>query len=226
MTNLELMICEAENAGEIDLDTRDQLLEVLTEGANIEIMRKKKEIKKQYRSIMKEITQNIKSGDTSSASKKIDELIKLLESAIDGLSNVEYTTFSAVISWFIGPVIGNIGRWLLTIALAVPTFGVSTVVSEIKMVIETIDGMSDIIRRKKKNDEYDSLNVKDFNFLRTTVTGVYKQYIKQLKTLKSKLGDSEDKTTKESVLEEIYEAELCGDITPEERMSLIDYMNE
>ena len=30
---------------------------------------------------------------------------------------------------------------------------------------------------------------------------------------------------KESVLEEIYEAELCGDITPEERQSLIDYMN-
>ena len=31
---------------------------------------------------------------------------------------------------------------------------------------------------------------------------------------------------KESVLEEIYEAELCGDITPEERMALIDYMDE
>ena len=30
---------------------------------------------------------------------------------------------------------------------------------------------------------------------------------------------------KESVLEEIYEAELCGDITPEERQSLIYYMN-
>ena len=30
---------------------------------------------------------------------------------------------------------------------------------------------------------------------------------------------------KESVLEEIYEAELCGDITPEERMALIDYMD-
>ena len=26
-------------------------------------------------------------------------------------------------------------------------------------------------------------------------------------------------------LEEIYEAELCGDITPEERMALIDYMD-
>ena len=32
------------------------------------------------------------------------------------------------------------------------------------------------------------------------------------------------KGIKESVLEEIYEAELCGDITPEERMALIDYM--
>ena len=31
---------------------------------------------------------------------------------------------------------------------------------------------------------------------------------------------------KESVLEEIYEAELCGDITPEERMALIDYMDD
>ena len=30
----------------------------------------------------------------------------------------------------------------------------------------------------------------------------------------------------ESVLEEIYEAELCGDITPEERMALIDYMDD
>ena len=33
------------------------------------------------------------------------------------------------------------------------------------------------------------------------------------------------KGIKESVLEEIYEAELCGDITPEERMALIDYMD-
>ena len=31
MTNLELMICEAENAGEIDLDTRDMMLSVLNE---------------------------------------------------------------------------------------------------------------------------------------------------------------------------------------------------
>lgn len=30
----------------------------------------------------------------------------------------------------------------------------------------------------------------------------------------------------ESVLEEIYEAELCGDITPEERAVLIDYLND
>ena len=31
MTNLELMICEAENAGEIDLDTRDTMLGILNE---------------------------------------------------------------------------------------------------------------------------------------------------------------------------------------------------
>ena len=32
MTKLELAICEAENSGEIDLDTRDMMLSVLTEG--------------------------------------------------------------------------------------------------------------------------------------------------------------------------------------------------
>ena len=31
MTNLELMICEAENAGEIDLGTRDMMLSILNE---------------------------------------------------------------------------------------------------------------------------------------------------------------------------------------------------
>ena len=31
MTNLELMICEAENSGEIDLDTRDIMLSILNE---------------------------------------------------------------------------------------------------------------------------------------------------------------------------------------------------
>ena len=31
MTNLELMICEAENNGEIDLDTRDIMLSILNE---------------------------------------------------------------------------------------------------------------------------------------------------------------------------------------------------
>ena len=31
MTKLELAICEAENNGEIDLDTRDMMLGILTE---------------------------------------------------------------------------------------------------------------------------------------------------------------------------------------------------
>ena len=33
MTNLELIICEAENAGEIDLDTRNLLLDILCESS-------------------------------------------------------------------------------------------------------------------------------------------------------------------------------------------------
>lgn len=225
MTNLELMICEAENSGEIDLDTRDQLLSVLTEGANLDIMKKKKETKKKFKESMKEITKNIKDGDNTAASKNIDTLITMLESAIDDLSNVEYSNFSSVISWFVGPVFGNLGRWLLTVGLAVPTFGVSAAVSEIKIIIETIDGMSDIIRKKKEKDKYESLSVKDFNFFRTTVTGVYKKYIKQLRILKSKLENGENKTVKESVLEEIYEAEISGEITPEERSVLIEYLD-
>ena len=56
-------------------------------------------------------------------------------------------------------------------------------------------------------------------------------YRKKLDKVVTAIDDAETeissrvKVTKESVLEEIYEAELCGDITPEERQSLIDYMN-
>ena len=57
------------------------------------------------------------------------------------------------------------------------------------------------------------------------------KYRKKLDKVITAIDDAETeissrvKVTKESVLEEIYEAELCGDITPEERQSLIDYMN-
>ena len=191
MTNLELMICEAENAGEIDLDTRDMMLGILNESTA------------QYRAV-----------------ERIDDEIGKIKEKIDRLKKIAQSYADQ----------GNTRMCTAT------KQKIATLANEI-MKLEA---------KKDKIDPYGHANSsKEFG----SEAGRNKAVEGDTeRTLKSKMrgslaagmnewrGNSKRppeqkgrfKTTnglKESVLEEIYEAELCGDITPEERMSLIDYMD-
>ncbi len=188
-----------------------------TEGANIDLLKQKREIRKRFKEDMKDITRSVQNNDLKKASKQIDELVKVLEDALDDLENKDYTVVSAVISWFIGPMTGNFGRWLIATALAIPTLNLSKFIESVQVIIETWDSVM------KRRDLKGSIGVQDVNFIKSAIQATYKKYIKRLKELKTHFGEAE-KVAKESVLEDIYEAELCGEITPEERMALIDYM--
>ena len=85
MTNLELAICEAENAGEIDLDTRNELLFVLTEGTNIEIMKHKLQTKELLKTSMRKIKRYIRTGNPK-ALRQIDTAIKSMEFSINDIN--------------------------------------------------------------------------------------------------------------------------------------------
>ena len=82
MTNLELVICEAENAGEIDLDTRDILLGILNESTALSTNtdRRDEELKKIGEEISKlnDMKKKFKSEGNSRMVDTIDGKIEKL----------------------------------------------------------------------------------------------------------------------------------------------------
>ena len=192
MTKLELMICEAENNGEIDLDTRDMMISVLTEGQGTA----------QYR-----------------AAKRVDDELCEIREKIDRLDKIARSYANQ----------GNERMYAAT----------NQKITKLMDEIHKLNIKGDKIdpdRNARMSKRYGAIAGRN-----KAVEGDTEP------TLKSELhgatykrrniwrGNSKRppeykgrfKTTnglKESVLEEIYEAELCGDITPEERMALIDYM--
>ena len=193
MTKLELMICEAENAGEIDLDTRDMMLSVLTEGQGTAQYRAAKRV-----------------GDEED---KIREKIDRLEKIAQSYANQGNTRMYVATKQKIPKLLGEI--------------------SELNIKRDKIDP-DGYAKKSKRSGAIAGRNKAIEGDTETTL----KSEIYGAKCARSNIwrGNSKRppeqkgrfKTTnglKESVLEEIYEAELCGDITPEERMALLDYMD-
>ena len=194
MTNLELMICEAENAGEIDLDTRDTMLGILNESTSQarEAERIHKEIKDKEELISKfeDIIKKSRKEDNVHERIKIkraaQEKIGKLREEIDQLEQKSWKYSDAYLRKMHGD---NAARMLKS-----DLYGSTKEDREYWAGMEIAKGMK---HKKREN------NTKE------RTPGRYKT----------------TSGLKESVLEEIYEAELCGDITPEERMALIDYMD-
>ena len=195
MTNLELMICEAENNGEIDLDTRDVMLSILNESTaeareaeriykeiknKEELIRKFEEIIKKSR---KEDDFNKRHKIKKAAQEKIDKLTKEI-----GQLQQKVSKYSDA---YLRKMHGDNAARMLKSDL----YGSSKDDREYWAGSEISKGMK--VKKRKNNTK-------------ERTPGRYKTC----------------SGLKESVLEEIYEAELCGDITPEERMALIDYMED
>lgn len=225
MSFLELAICEAENNGEIDLDTRDNLLTVLTEGSInplkkfVERIRAIRETKPDEYDGPEEIKKYIdKNGEDLIAAAK------LLEREPEKLRKSE-------ISWSVGVILSSIGA--LVFGMAKPAFCMVPIVGTLLMIVISIIYMVIIYVRANADTKVSN----DLSKIRASLKKIDSSklpdnYKKKISKVVTAIDDAETeissriKVQKESVLEEIYEAELCGDITPEERSALIDYLND
>ena len=190
MTNLELAICEAENSGKIDLETRNMMLAVLNE-STAQARNAKKLIdkierlrgeygKSQYTAMSTLPTNSENRKKIKDSLSKQRELKKEIKATRDQLKATD------------------------------PKHRATDAMDNGEEAAYWGDDDSDFIDSRKKGKKITSKNPWRGNSYREPeVKGKYKT----------------SNGLKESVIEEIYEAELCGEITPEERAYLIDYMN-
>ena len=177
MTKLELRICEAENNGEIDLDTRDMMLDVL--------------------------------GESTAQVKQADKIDKQINEVTDKIYN------------------------LMDLRDKFKRDGNQRMVNATTEKMKKLEKeRRELLEKRRRIDPGDNArNARDYGHGGFISNG--KSFAQNNPWRgNSKRNEREPgryKTTnglKESVLEEIYEAELCGDITADERMALIDYMSE
>ena len=193
MTNLELMICEAENAGEIDLDTRDQLLEVLTEGQGTA----------QYRAAKR----------VEDEKDKIREKINKLDKIAQSYANQGNKRMYAATNQKITKLMDEINKLNIKRDKIDPD-GYARMSKAYGAIAGSNKAVEGDTEPTLKNEIYGAKYARNNKWRGNSKRPP--EYNGRFKTCNG---------LKESVLEEIYEAELCGDITPEERVALIDYMD-
>ena len=213
MTRLELAICEAENNGDIDIYTRDMMLDIINESADEESteVANRRDIRRVV-------------NKCSVLFRKREELIKLWKKQRDQIDKLkeEYD---------------DEGRKK---AHELEKYGKSF---RSRFDRKTGDRMKTDLNNYNKR-AYNKINIleKEYSAIGSQMKEVEKEYWSTLDSLPSGkyfrgeaskilasqgelIGGPHEMVAKESVLEDIYEAELNGEITPEERQSLIDYMN-
>ena len=208
MTRLELAICEAENSGEIDLDTRDTMLSVLTEGQGTA----------QYRAVER-LKRELEDCD-----RKYDRLYDMR----DKFESEGNKKMANAVDKKLGDLVEKMEEIRRKMRRTDPEKKSQLSVYNGKRASEDLN-LNKRIKKKYGTSAADQDSTLT-DFKKHVARG--KQYVDENPWRgNSGRNDREPgryKTTsglKESVLEDIYEAELNGEITPEERQSLIDYMN-
>ena len=247
-------IYEAELCGDITAEERAALIGCVSEGSNLETLKLKYNAREKYIDSIKEANARFREGDYSGAIKSIDDAIKEIKDIKKNMESIDDTAMSVVIGFFLSGL-GNIGRTLVTTLLSVPTLGLSKLFDDITRFIETLDHLKkknkasgwDSITITDLNLMRNTIlsGLEKYIYSLEAVRNAYKYQMKKdnnklrsrVDNLEEDLANAKTKYRKhnkgykaavknESVLEEIYEAELYGEITPEERMALIDYMND
>ena len=208
MTNLELAICEAENSGEIDLDTRDMMLSVLTEGQGTA----------QYRAVER-LKRELEDCD-----RKYDRLYDMR----DKFESEGNKKMANAVDKKLDDLVEKMGEIKRKMRRTDPEKKSQRSVYNGKRASEDLN-LNKRIKKKYGTSAADQDSTLT-DFKKHVARG--KQYVDENPWRgNSGRNDRESgryKTTnglKESVLEEIYEAELCGEITSEERQTLIGYMS-
>ena len=175
MTDLIRAICEAENSGEIDLNTRDSMIDIISEAKNPEYINAK---------VLKE--------EINKLIKERDEVRKELEKMVS--RNVTVYTDDGKPGYIGGH---GLGKHVVGNGKSVGIIKTSNWDKSKKSPAEY----------KKLLKKHDELNKKIKMYLRSgEITGL-------------PVVESAD-----IIADYIYEAELCGEITAEERRFLIGYL--
>ena len=223
MSFLELAICEAENNGEIDLDTRNTLLSVLTEGS----MNPLKKFVERIRNIRQ--TKPDEYDGPEEVKKYIDKNGEDLISAARLLEQEPEKLRKSEIKWLIGVVIAWIGAFAGIVAEA--AFFVPIVGAMLMVVISIIHIVITYARTNADTSVSNDLSKIRSSLKKIDSSKLPEDYKKKISKIVTAIDDAETeisdriKVQKESVLEEIYEAELYGEITSEERAILIEHLN-
>ena len=250
MTNLELMICEAENSGEIDLDTRDIMLGILNESTAqarhaIQHSDRGKALIRDAQGYRTDSDNALKLGDK----KKARELRKLADDYSDACDEemriadkIDPRAFADNAYRFgkvdlpgyrdMGRDVSKKNPWRGNSKREVRKPGYKDLDASQREKIKDI--YDKINKSKMKKDKAQELKKEIDNMrlsprkrkeLNERIDNLSREH-ELNKEKRNDLLKNTRNTVKESVLEEIYEAELCGDITPEERAALIDYLND
>ena len=190
MTDLEYMICEAERCGEIDLDTRDEMIGIITESrassrAYEELEKKRQEYLINYKRTMKKFDAMLANAKTETDKQKIKAAIKAAEEK----KNVTLDKFKE------------------------------------KMDKHDKDGYvamaSGHIAARNHNGTRHSNNYFTFKNMGIKYKDASaKQFMGKEENKKKMIKESVD-----DIRMEIYERELAGEITVEEREELLDYLD-
>ena len=231
MTDLEYMICIAESVGEIDLETRDKLLNVYTESflsTPVKGFLKKLKIIKDTKPKEYDGPEVVKKF----VDKNYDDIIKvsnLLEKEPDKMRKDDI----GFISSFCLTLVGG----MVLMCTTAPTAGVVGMIMYIGSLISSIVwSIIRYIRVSKDTKASDDLSKIRSSLKRINLSKLDKNTKNKISDIIEAIDDAETelsarlKVSKESVdvddiRKEIYERELTGEITVEEREELLDYLD-
>lgn len=200
------------------------------EGVNAEISKKAK-------TVLKDMTTSVKEAKTLYREEKYDEAISKLDDVLKNMNDVkaeieaiDITWGSAVIGFFYQSICSSFKASLLGMI----SFGIGSVVSGVKDVIDILRGIADAM----ENEE--DLTPKVLNVRRAKIVGMIKNFEDCVKKLQKEIKNvqsekmkeeekkeeekKEEKPSVESVKLSIFESCHAGEITEEERDTLLSIL--
>lgn len=168
-------------------NTYESADDVVTEGANIEVHKKMRDAKKEYKSHMKKIKSLMKAREYSDAHSEISKAINFInimkEETKAVMKNKEISDFTALKGLIIQSAI-ECGKILL---VTIVTGGLGTIMASAMIGIkDTINYLSNL--QSKKGD----VSAADYNMYYVNIMKLYDKQIKTLKIMDNKITDAEN----------------------------------
>ena len=230
MTDLEYMICEAESNGEIDLDTRDELLGILYESISLQrnydsvkkdIVNTKAELNKEINRLQKKYEAKKKISDALLDKSKKYEVTdsKLADIMVDYKERKRDTdeAYDDLVKMkeHYKNVCKENGKKL-------SDYNVKDARTTLTSTKDADKKVKDAINQKKRKNikDYKQLGQKKKNNIKDTF------YRDDRRGMDKRLDKYEvESVDVDDIRMEIYERELTGEITVEEREELLDYLD-